>query len=398
MKIQLIKEDNIEVNLNGIKDYLNSKVKFYDFQVGESIEIIDTVISYPETHKSIFSLINNHDDFDYNFIFTDKPYDNNFFFEGYSNIIPFSFYQWDALTNLSKNNGVLHFIAVHISLDLDDEFRHDSTTGCIYDFLWNKAGIDDCMRQARVCQPCLARISESIDDSGKQILNDLKVILNDLSCASKWNQDLLEYLKTENVITKQKEFQKRKSLKRGEINVLLASPSDTEIERNKLIHNLERKFRTENYEKLCNHRLILNIWEDVASQNGYAQDIINDEILHHVDIVLAVFKHKLGTPTTDTSGAERAPSGSAEELLYAIDNHDNSKNPIGMAYFYSKAPSPSFDLPDFQKILSEWNRLEKFKTDIRTKILYKPYSDSEELLDLTCRDLSNIILSKFEKY
>jgi hypothetical protein len=53
------------------------------------------------------------------------------------------------LTNLSKNNGLLYFIVDYLALILDEtNFRHYELTGCIYDFLANKTGIDDGMRQA----------------------------------------------------------------------------------------------------------------------------------------------------------------------------------------------------------------------------------------------------------
>ena len=72
-----------------------------------------------------------------------------------------------------------------------------------------------------------------------------------------------------------------------------------------------------------------------------------------MDIVLAVFKHKLGTPTIEIeSGVVRAPSGTAEELLFAL-NYDNSDSPIGMTYFYSQAPSLPFNDPDFEKSYSD---------------------------------------------
>lgn len=51
------------------------------------------------------------------------------------------------------------------------------TTGCIYDFLQNKTGIDDGMRQARICPTCLERISNNLSSPEQiNILEDLKIL------------------------------------------------------------------------------------------------------------------------------------------------------------------------------------------------------------------------------
>ena len=93
--------------------------------------------------------------------------------------------------------------------------------------------------------------------------------------------------------------------------------------------------------------LIVHGWEDLASQNGYPQDIINEKVIQNMDFVVAIFKHKLGTPTINqVTGLKRAESGTAEELLQALDT--SKKNyPLGMAYFYSKAPVVSIDSSGF---------------------------------------------------
>ena len=136
-------------------------------------------------------------------------------------------------------------------------------------------------------------------------------------------------------------------------------------------------------------------WEDLASQNGYAQDVINDKIISEMDIILTVFKHKLGTPTIDqVSGNERAQSGTAEELMQALD-YSKESHPIGMAYFYSKAPVISLDSSDKDKIEREWNRLKEFKESISNKMIYKPYTDENELLQVVLKDLEKNILDYY---
>jgi hypothetical protein len=191
--------------------------------------------------------------------------------------------------------------------------------------------------------------------------------------------------------------EKRKALDGQTIQILIASPSDVDEEREHLLNSLETKFRREGYEAKCGKRIILRGWEELASQSGYGQDIINEQILNQIDIVLAVFKHKLGTPTIDPiTTLKREESGTAEELLFAINSSAKKTPALGMVYFYSEAPNMSFDSVDFDKSLEEWKRLKKFKQDIKLKILYKEYSSTESLLNIACSDISENIKRLFD--
>ena len=154
---------------------------------------------------------------------------------------------------------------------------------------------------------------------------------------------------------------------------------------------LERRFRTDNHERHCGFRILVNGWEDLATQNGYAQDVINKKLIAESDFVVSIFKHKLGTPTFDQqTGIQKAESGTVEELLQALDN-SKPTHPIGMAYFYSAAPAPSLESPDFDSIKKEWERLKEFKQSISTKMIYKPYTETEELLNMILKDLEKNI-------
>lgn len=327
------------------------------------------------------------------FVFTEKQYIDNYFFHEHKKLSIFSFWGWIYLTDLSKNNGLLYFIVDYLALYIDDTaFRHKITTGCIYDFLQNKTGIDDGMRQARICPTCLERISNNLSSPEQiNILEDLKILMNFLSDSSKWNQDILDL-----VIPQHQSIKKRKSKKSGEINVVIASPSDAWLERKNLLEKLEIQFRRGHHESYCCKRLIVHGWEDLASQSGYSQDIINRQIICNVDFVVAIFKYKLGTPTIDiATNQERSVSGTAEELLTSLNNSMADK-PLGMAYFYSKAPSVSVDLDDLEIIKNDWDNLQKFKKDIQNKILYKPYTETGDLLQIIISDLEKNIIDYFE--
>jgi len=188
----------------------------------------------------------------------------------------------------------------------------------------------------------------------------------------------------------------RRSINKKEINILLASPGDVDKERELLLNSLESKFRRLGYESRCGYRIIVNCWEELPTQTGYGQDIIKKQILPYNDIILAVFKHKLGTETIDVlSGSKRHKSGTVEELLYAIRNKEIEKPPLGMVYFYSEAPTLSLDPPNITRAQLNWKDLQEFKSEIMYEILYKNYKSEQDLMSKVCEDLVKNIETHF---
>ena len=237
--------------------------------------------------------------------------------------------------------------------------------------------------------------ANSFNSGVKSLCNLVIVIIEELKLSTNY-----EITNTENNVKESKPKPalqgKRDSLNEKEIHILIASPGDVVEERELLLNSLETKFRRAGYETRCGYRVIVRGWEELATQSGYGQDIINKQILEKVDIVLAIFKHKLGSPTKDiASGKERSKSGTAEELLYAIRNKDIDNPPLGMAYFYNEAPKISFDSPNFDNALKNWNELKDFKEDIKEDILYKSYKSPDELLDTSCEDIVKNIENYF---
>lgn len=249
------------------------------------------------------------------------------------------------------------------------------------------------MRQAKICPVCLERIDSQVSSETQiSLTDDLKVLMNELSNSSKWNQDIHSTIQA----NYKKVNSKRKSKNKGEIHAVIASPGDTNQTRELLLNGLEIQFRKGNHEAHCSKRLIVNGWEDLAAQAGYAQDVINRKIIYNADIVIAIFKHKLGTPTYDQSTmTQRSESGTAEELMQALDNSKND-HPLGMAYFFSKAPVISLDSPDKESIEENWQKLKSFKKKIENKLIYKPYTDDKELLHIILHDLEKNIMDYFE--
>ncbi len=225
----------------------------------------------------------------------------------------------------------------------------------------------------------------------KQFRNLLQVMLEDKKLSSNYdNVETANFIKTEHIPEPNKrEFK--------EVKILIASPGDVIRERELLLDKLETKFRREHFEERCGARIIVEGWEFVASQTGYAQDIINDDIVFKSNIILTVFRHKLGSPTIDIkTGQGRSKSGTAEELLYAIRNKEIAIPPLGMAYFYANAPVLSLDSVDFERIRKDWERLKEFKEEIKKEILYKPYKHEEEILEIACKDICDNIIKYFK--
>lgn len=180
------------------------------------------------------------------------------------------------------------------------------------------------------------------------------------------------------------------------VRVLIATPSDVNFEREQLIEKLETKFRRDGHEERCGARLIVQGWEELPSQSGYPQDIINNDLVKNSNIILAVFRHKLGTPTINPETGEiRNVSGTAEELIYAISNEKSQSRPLAMAYFYSVAPVVSLESIEFKNIEEEWNKLKEFRKELELKILYKKYNDPNDILNIVCIDLCENIIKLF---
>ncbi len=395
MKVLLAYDKDTNLKQDLIAAFLNEHCSYLNFVTADkSIIFNSNIIRKPSSFNVLSQQIGTDlSNFDRVFCFTNKQYSDNYFLHEYNCISIFSFWGWPYLTNLSVNNGVIYSIIYYFALELDKtDFRHNDTTGCIYDFLWSKDGVDDGMRRASFCPGCLARVTGNISTEDEiNLLNDLKILMNLLSNSSKWNQDILsDFIKPESKIAK------RKVKIKGEVHLVIASPGDTELERSHLLDRLEIQFRRGNHESHCGKRLIVHGWEHLASQEGYPQDVINKKIIEKMDIVVAVFKHKLGTPTINAkTGKKRALSGTAEELLQAL-NMANKDRPLGMAYFYSKAPVISIDSKDLATIKGNWDDLEKFKKRIQTKMIYKPYNEASDLLQTVINDIESNIIDNFE--
>jgi hypothetical protein len=181
-----------------------------------------------------------------------------------------------------------------------------------------------------------------------------------------------------------------------EINVFIASPSDANVERQIILDKLETQFRRQKFEEISGGRIIVNGWEELPSQVGLPQDIINQELVQSSHIIIAIIKHKLGTPIYDRiSNEKRSISGTVEELMFAIKRQQVNELPIGMIYFYKDRPTT--DKIENPQVENEYSEVEKFKEYIQDEMIFKYYSNVDELLQLICKDLSDNIRNKINK-
>jgi len=190
--IKLYKDVDTNIDIDGLVELLNMQCSYINFTAGERLKIDEDKISSPNTHLRISELLEHDEGISRRFFFTERQYDDNYFFHTHKKLTIASIFGWNSLTELPMNNGATYFIATIIALEIDNSFRHGKATGCIYDFLKIKNDIDDGMKEGRVCQSCLKRIEANLSNENKLLLNDLRAILNRLSQTSKQGLDILE--------------------------------------------------------------------------------------------------------------------------------------------------------------------------------------------------------------
>ena len=187
-------------------------------------------------------------------------------------------------------------------------------------------------------------------------------------------------------------------------SVMIASPSDVAAERS-AVRNVIAEWNA--VHSRSRSAVLLPVgWETHSSpeMGGHPQDILNEQILEHSDLLVGVFWTRLGTPTTEH------PSGSVEE----IEKHVQSEKPA-MLYFSSQPVRPdSVDAEQYEALkrfrnhcrerglFEEYENLvefrEKLSRQIQIKLNQHPYFQrseitSEEILDLAATSRQRLTLS-----
>jgi hypothetical protein len=126
-------------------------------------------------------------------VVTRKPYENNYFWDCPSSgsIVVVSLHDWESLTDLPEENGIVYFLATLLADEMNVGTTHQSAKGCLNDFHWNKADVDFGIRAAFVCAACEEKFLKGRPSQReKRVYTGIKELLNDLSQASRAKQSI----------------------------------------------------------------------------------------------------------------------------------------------------------------------------------------------------------------
>lgn len=199
MKALLVKDEHTNLDVQECAKALNricEATKFIPFEellnLGSQSTFIDFSSERTQLQQRLIGMEKDHVLYS-----TSRQYGNNYFFYSTSDSTILSFFGWQHYTNLPIENGLFYFVATILALRIDDEFRHEDTTGCIYDFLWDKTGVDFGMKTGHICGDCLKRISKKLTASNalSDVFSDLTVILEILANTSRWGRSVFDFSK-----------------------------------------------------------------------------------------------------------------------------------------------------------------------------------------------------------
>lgn len=185
----------MDIDLGKCVDILNrlcSTIAFENYEKPINLGPASSYIHFEEEmnllNKSLSGVVK-----DYTIYITLRKYPDSYFYHSAKNMMMLSFSDWKYYTNLPLENGLFYFVAHAIALRIDRSFRHEGTTGCVYDFLENKTDVDIGMKMGYICDNCLQRIWKEVhyEPDGAGILVDLIEILRVLSNTSKLGKKIL---------------------------------------------------------------------------------------------------------------------------------------------------------------------------------------------------------------
>ncbi len=157
-------------------------------------------------------------------------------------------------------------------------------------------------------------------------------------------------------------------------NVMIASPSDVDVERS-IIRSVVYEWN--NLHSLQKQIVLLPLGWDTHSYpalGNHPQTIINEQVVKKSDILIAVFGTRIGTQT------ERYLSGTIEE----ISEHKKLGKPV-MLYFSNKPVS-------LEKIdLDQYRILEEFKKSCKEEGIFSSFDDDVDFKEKLERHISLLI-------
>lgn len=144
-------------------------------------------------------------------------------------------------------------------------------------------------------------------------------------------------------------------------NVMIVSPSDVSRER-EIVKNV--LYRWNEINSRSRHIVFSVLGYDINAHpdsGNHPQELLNQQLLEHADLIIAIFWTKLGSPTMEYS------SGSVEEISKHI--HQKKKAYI---YFSNKA----VELKNVN--MTQYEKLQQYKTSIQGNSYYKEFSTEED--------------------
>lgn len=171
MRIRIFLDDTIPLDIGRLVGDLSRVVPSVTWSIGKSSFASDQdVISNPETYTDLSAAFRKEIAGDHRvFLFTEKPYDNNYFFDSDDDTATIvSLSGWEHLTNLPRANGIVYFTAGLLIRRLGIGRSHrGQNTGCINDFWQDKTGVDSGMRAAFICAACMRTTHRSSPASNR---------------------------------------------------------------------------------------------------------------------------------------------------------------------------------------------------------------------------------------
>lgn len=188
MNLIVYADNTLPLALEPLCRLLNANCDEIKFQAGEDrLYLRESAISRESYQALPASILSEAATFDFGFVCTAIPYENNYFFDGEGNVVIISFSDWNQLTDLPVTNGLVYFIASIICDKFGIGVTHEKNTGCINDFWWDKTGINGGMRAAFICRDCRDHYR-----GAPNVLRDVESLLNLVSQTSRDGKDVVD--------------------------------------------------------------------------------------------------------------------------------------------------------------------------------------------------------------
>lgn len=154
----VLKEKDYPVELSGIADIINDIQKHFKVILDkDTFELVEDETFEISISKSLNKFAQKQDyktDKKY-VIFTDRNLEDNFFNKTISNFSIVSTFQWEYLTDVDLEFGVVFFIVKLFYRFLRNKHRvHDEARGCIFDSRINKTDINFSIKTGKLCGKC----------------------------------------------------------------------------------------------------------------------------------------------------------------------------------------------------------------------------------------------------